>query len=82
MRRILAGLLWLALLLGGGFITLYGIVLTARFGGYGWETTMFGFTVDPAVPGILITLVGVLAVIGAWLLDQRWSQKRKLNDPR
>jgi hypothetical protein len=76
MRRVLAGALWLALLLGGTAAVLYGIV-TAFFSSWGTDTEMFGYTipVHPVVPAAIIILVGIVSLTAAWLLDQRWSPK-------
>jgi hypothetical protein len=74
-RRFLAGLLWIVLLFGGGAATLLGIVLTAEYGGYGWQASLFGLTVDPTVVGGLIVLAGVLALIAAWIIDQRLTTR-------
>jgi hypothetical protein len=81
MRTAVKNILWLGLVLAGAFLTLCGIAFALRFGGL-WNTRLFGWFgpwVNAGVFALLVSAVGVTALTGAWLLDQRWrSQSRSV----
>jgi hypothetical protein len=72
-------LFWLALMVGGAIVTLFGIVVAARFGGE-WNAELFGWfgpTVDAGFFGLLTAVVGIATLVGGWLLDQRWRRHER-----